>query len=574
MLIHWPSVRRQLTTIVFVSFCASLIIIFRLFYLQIILGDIFFSQGEKNFLRTERIPSPRGDIVDSKGRFLATNQPTADLYWQGTGKKKFDEAQKKVIDRLINILGIPEEQTLEFQAMILSAERSYQPILMLKDLSFDQLSKIQEQFPETTNIFIKNSFRRYYPYGAYASHVVGYLGQLNMELSGKMGLEQIYQQHLQGEQGVILKTINSIGKKLNQQELKESQIGKTIQVTIDIDLQSAIEKVFPENLSGTCIIMDPSDGSLKALVSRPHFDPSSFLKQITHGEWQLLQENQRFLNRALNATYPPGSIFKLVTTAAALEHDIIKPEDSWYCKGYVTFAHRQYWCANRAGHGSLSARKGLAKSCNTMFFDIAKRIDIDALADYAYRFGLGRSTALPFAQKNGLIPSKSWKQAAKGERWWPGETLSAAIGQSYLLVTPIQIARMISGIFTGYLVKPRILVEDPIDIEPLNIKPETLTFLRKSMKSAIKMGTAQKLKVLKNFEIYAKTSTAQTSAYNKRCLGSVYLEHGWCVAHFKYNDNEPLVMVLLVEHAGTSRVATDIIGKFLLEYRKLCKEVV
>lgn len=545
------------------------IIVSRLFYLQITQGHIFSAQGTKNFLRIEHIPCPRGNIMDCNGAFLATNRPTIDIYWQGSGNSALSADQEKTIAKIEEI--IPNTALIPGQSLsftISKAEKQYKPLLIACDISFEQLSMLEEQLANKPNLQLRSSFKRYYPYQTYASHIVGYLGTLNLKSMGKMGLEQLLEPQLQGEQGILLKTINSLGRHLEQREVKQSLAGQNIQVTLDIELQNIIETVFPQEYTGTFILMDPHEGSLLALVSRPNFDPALFLEQIKTENWQQLQEKQPFLNRAFNACYPPGSIFKLITTSAALETGVINQDDSWYCKGYVSFANRQYWCHNREGHGRLSAQKGLAHSCNTMFFELAKKMDIDLIADYANRFGLGQPTNIIFPEKTGVVPSRKWKKHHKGERWWPGETLSAAIGQSFLLATPIQIARMISSIFTGYLVTPRILANEPVIKQPLNISASTRSFLRNSMQLVVKEGTGQKVNRIKDIEIYAKTSTAQTSAYNKRTLGSIYLEHGWFVAHFNYKDNRPLTFVILVEHAGTSRVPTEVAKKFLIEYKK------
>jgi penicillin-binding protein 2 len=316
--------------------------------------------------------------------------------------------------------------------------------------------------------------------------------------------------------------------------------------------------------------MDPSDGAILALVSRPNFDPNIFLAPINPAQWQMLQNKQPFLNRAFNSCYPPGSIFKLVTASAALENGLITPQSSVFCHGYMTFAERRYWCSQRDGHGRLTASQALAKSCNILFYEIAKKINIDVLAQYAHKFGLGRKTNICFSEKEGLIPTNSWKMESKGERWWPGETLSAAIGQSYLLVTPIQVACMISSIFTGYLVTPRILINETLKKQPLEIRHSTLEFLRESMRAVVTKGTGIRVSHVKNIEIYAKTSTAQIKNFKKDDNPEeTHQEHGGFVAYFKYKDNKPLTIVITAENAGTSRVATAIAKEFLIEYKKL-----
>ncbi len=207
-----------------------------------------------------------------------------------------------------------------------------------------------------------------------------------------------------------------------------------------------------------------------------------------------------------------------------------------------------------------------------MFYEIGKDIDIDLLAQYAFKFGLGKKTGIIFPEQTGIVPSKEWKQEHKGEQWWPGETLSVSIGQSFLLVTPIQVARMIASIFTGYLITPRILSDEPIIKEPLDIAPETISFLQESMKSVVTRGTGKRINKVKDIEIYAKTSTAQISTFRKRTLNTAFLEHGWFVAHFQYKNYSPLVIIILVEHVGTSQVATNIAKNFLVEYKKLIEQ--
>jgi penicillin-binding protein 2 len=263
----------------------------------------------------------------------------------------------------------------------------------------------------------------------------------------------------------------------------------------------------------------------------------------------------------------------LVTASAALETNLIDVDTSWYCCGYVEFAHRKYWCANRNGHGHLSTTKAIQKSCNTAFFDIGKKISIDVLANYAHRFGLGEKTNILFPEKEGLVPNYAWKKSAKGENWWPGETLSAAIGQSYLLATPIQVARMISAIFTRYLANPRLLMTEPIVKKPLDIKPETIEILQSSMGRVTDQGgTAQSVKRIKDMKIYAKTSTAQTANLDKRELGGAYLEHGWFAGYFQYKDHKPLTIVIVVENIGSSRVTTAIAKSFFIAYKKMIDE--
>jgi len=578
----------------------------RLFYLQIEQSEALGNQSQKNCTRIDKIQSPRGNILDCSRMLLATNRPLTNVYWQGSGNGKFTEDQLSVLHKVGAIIdktlveepspyvypGLQDRQPFDKSSLpshkasagtagvntadmdifkgILAAERKQDKILLSSDLTFEQLSQLQEQFPSHPNISITTHFKRFYPYHTFACHILGYLGSINLDQQGKMGLEKMFEETLKGEQGIALRKITSTGKNLAHTELKEALAGADLQTTLDIDIQNICETIFPPNQAGSFIVMDPVDGDLVALVSRPNFDPNIFLNPIDPKEWQALQEKQPFLNRAFNSSYPPGSIFKLVTMSAALERGVIQAEGTCFCKGYSTFCDRNYYCSRRTGHGTLTMQQALAQSCNIPFFEkIGRHMSIDTFAEYAHKFGLGEKTDICFPESEGLIPTCAWKKRVKGERWWPGETLSASIGQSFLLVTPIQVACLISSIFTGYLVTPRILHNESIKQCPLDISARTLDFLRESMKSVVTIGTGIRISQVKNIEMYAKTSTAQVSDYSKRELGLEHREHGWFVGYFRYRESKPLTIVVMAENVSTSREATRLAKEFLVEYKKL-----
>jgi len=545
-----------------------LLISMRLFQLQIQQSETFYKKSQKNFLRIEKIEPTRGNILDIHGNMIATNRPIHNLYWKGTGNRLFTDDKLKILQSIEKIIDKRLTTNEKLIMQIKQAERCHKKVLIASDIPFTFLSKLEEQFSHENSISISTDFTRYYPYHSLACHILGYLGRINVQLGGKMGLEKILDQTLKGKSGSILKTINSLGKQLSQTPLQQALSGIDIKTTVDLNLQKMLENIFPENEIGTAILMDPGSGGILAMVSRPTFDPNIFLSPITKKDWKNLQANNPFLNRAFSACYPPGSIFKLITMSAALENNIIDPEKPWECKGYVRFGGRNYLCHKLNGHGTLTASQALEQSCNTYFYEIAKKIDIDLLADYAQRFGLGQKTNALFPEQQGLVPDKKWKLEHKGERWYKGETLSASIGQSFLSTTPIQIARMISSIFTGYLVTPRILDQEPIVIHPLEIAPDTLAFLRQSMKKVVTQGTGKNISRIKDFEIYAKTSTAQTSALHKRRLGNIYREHRWFVLYFTYKNNKPITLVILIEHSESAAAAKNTAKKFLIEYKR------
>ncbi len=537
------------------------IIIGRLFYLQITLTNIFSLLGKRNFTRLEKTVSPRGNILDCNGNLLATNRPVTNLLWQGTGKRVFDEDFNTIIVILETILGKKLSSP-----DIIAAEKKSKRLLLHEDMSYEQLGLIVELLPAHKNLLITTHFKRYYPHHHIACHVLGHLSSQTCN-EGKMGLEKVLEALLRGSPGEVVTTINSVGAQLSEEEIKKARMGETVQTTLDLSLQEIVESVFPMTIAGVFIIMDPKTGALEAVVSRPMFDPNTFLSPIHVEEWAELQKKQPFLNRAFNA-YPPASLFKLVTITAALENNIIDPNAEIYCTGHTTFGGRTYYCHNHYGHGKLSLKEAIAKSCNIPFYEIGKKIHIDTLANYAHKFGLGLKTNIIFPEKTGLIPTSQWKRLVKQEPWFQGETLSAVIGQSYFLITPMQALRMVAGICEGYMVKPRILLHEPIEQEPLQISWSSREFLKDSMKMVIERGGGQRLKtVSKNsLEIFGKTGTAQVSSLEKRNLGPEFLEHAWFVAHVTYKDYDPLVLVILIENAGSSRVAMSTAKNFLVNY--------
>ncbi|EKD49104.1 MAG: hypothetical protein ACD_64C00001G0002 [uncultured bacterium] len=556
----------RLGSITIALICVLFLISSRLFYLQIIWNAYYIERSEKNFLRIEAIPSQRGTIYDCHGNLIATNRPVAHLIWNGTGNRTLSQQQKKLLAHLEAITESSITSNAQLMQSIVSAEKRYKQILLAQDIPLQQLSQITEQYPDAPNIGISTHFERYYPYGPYASHVIGYLSR--QVDSGQMGLEKICNDLLKGQEGSVLKTINSTGRNITETTEQESLAGRDIYTTIDINLQRIAEQVYPENHSGCLLIMDPENGAIRALVSRPTFDPSLFLKPISYETWNELQHKKPFLNRATNP-YPPGSIFKLVTISAALENGLLHSDQIWDCKGFVEFAGRKYWCHRRWGHGELSTPQAFAQSCNILFFELGKLMNIDLIADYARQFGLGQSTDFLFADHPGVVPSRDWKMLTKGERWWPGETLSVTIGQSFLLATPLQIARMIGSIFTGYLAKPRILESELVECSPLDLKPLTLEFLRRSMRLVVTRGTGKKVNDIPDMKVYAKTSTAQITDFAKRKLSTDYLEHAWFVAYARYKTEKPLVFLVLIENAGTSQVASTIAKELLCAFRNL-----
>ncbi|MFA5999124.1 MAG: penicillin-binding transpeptidase domain-containing protein [Candidatus Babeliales bacterium] len=547
------------------------IIALRLVHLQIIQYQRFATSGEKNFLRFKTVPAQRGNILDCHGVPLAMNQPVTQLIWKGTGCSPLTQQQATAVNKINEILGY---EPIPLQK-IKRAEKFSTEIVIAESITSQQLSLIAEQCSDVLNLTFKTRFERFYPYDTLASHILGYLGDMQAATSGKMGLEKICEETLRGDPGILRQSINSFGSLLDSEEIKQGSSGEDIKTSIDLDIQLMLEDCMSDQIEGSCIVLDPKTGLIKGLVSKPNFQPTIFSKKLSPEEWQEMQQQKIFLNRVFNASYPPASVFKLVTIATALEEKLITTQSTFVCNGFHTFKDRKYYCHKHTGHGKISAEECLSYSCNIPFYEMAKHMHIDTLASYAFEFGLGSKTNVPFSEQHGLVPTNEWKIANKGERWWTGETLSASIGQSFLLVTPIQVACMIGSIFHGYLVKPRITLDSEIEKKPINISNHTRQFLQNCMKMVAMTGTGRRIMhKIGSMTIFAKTGTAQTrTRLNSEdpedvATNRLHKEHAWFVSYFYTDETEPLVLVMLLEHVGKSTFAVNASHKFLVSYMK------
>ncbi len=540
------------------------IIVIRVTYLQLFCHAHFTQRSKNNYLRTVQLLSHRGDIIDCNGVILATTKATHALYWHGSGKRDLTNSQYNQLINLLSYLALTTLQQKTIINNVICAEQNQINYCIAQTIDEKQKNYITTHYSQNKNIVIKTTHSRHYPYSEIGCHFLGYTHKSSQQ-TGVSGIEKIHQKHLTGKDGVALSIINAQGITLAKKTITPEQQGETIATTLDIRLQQMAENAFNTKHKGAFILMDPQTGAIKALVSRPNFDPALFLQPISHKQWHSLQQNQPFLNRACNASYPPGSLFKLVIVAAGLEHNIVDYDSTFVCNGSFLFGKRHYRCNRHAGHAKIDLMHAIAHSCNIPFYKMATQLSVDEIADYAQRFGLGKKTDCNLQEQKGIVPSTQWKEETKGEPWWQGETLSVTIGQSFLLVTPLQIACMISAIFSGYLCKPRLFLHDSINKQPLNIKKDTLRYLQKAMHAVARYGTGRLVGTIDNITVFAKTGTAQTTAYKKRSRKKD--EHGWFAGYVAHKNHEPLVLVIIAENAGTARVATKIAHNFLKHYK-------
>jgi len=549
------------------AFClVMLVIIARLFYLQVDKRGVFATLGQKNFLRMEVIAPLRGDVYDCNNQLLAANRPVYDLSWHNVRGGRLSNDDLALLNTLGTIVGVDltNEATLRDLQVCHRFSRRF---LLKEDVSFEQLCQISEQCLHAPHVVITNRFKRLYPHQELGCHVLGYLNRI--ENVGKSGIEYHFDDQLQGNEGYVMHIINATGKTLLKKIHKHAKAGTDLKLTIDMRLQQLAEGLFEPDQAGAVIVMEAHSGALLALASHPTFDPNAFLSPLSDDEWTRFSLNNPLLNRATCALYPPASIFKLVCMTAGLEDKHIDPHGEVSCCGYVEFGGRKYHCIRRTGHGHMTQKQALAVSCNIPFFNLARKMSVDRIAHFADLHGLGKKTELALPEKTGLVPCRSWKWQTRRERWWKGETLSTCIGQGYTLVTPLQNARLIGAICTGMLVKPRLLQQEDISLTPLPVSHDTLAFLRGAMREATQSGSAQRLKFLRDFDIGSKTGTAQTCSLSTQQLYKHQLEHAWFCSFFSYKGQRPLVLVIIAENTGHSRVAVEMAYRFLRGYRDL-----
>lgn len=534
-------------------------------YLQIFMYNYFLIKSKNNYTRYKNIYGIRGSILDRNGLVIATTAPFIKLYWN---KKPYKISENDRV--LINFL--QDNLKIELNEKDLLIKNNQSKFLLCENLSLENICIISENLGNQDRIILEDYTKRIYKYDNLACHAIGYID--SRENSGISGIEKICNYNLKGHIGKEKLIVNSIGSVLNLETIKQPIEGFNIKTTLDLKLQKIIEKIIPDNVSGSVIIMDPENGDIFALLSSPRYDPSIFLSKINNEAWEDLQNKKVLLNRCFQATYHPGSIFKLICTIAMLEEGIINTDTKWFCSGSFEYKNRFYSCVNKNGHGLIDIKDAVAYSCNIPFFiNSISKLNIDLINKYANYYGLGQITESLFNEESGLIPSKNWKKKIFGEQWYTGETISVSIGQGSLTTTPIQLAIVISSIVTGFKVKPRILESEKIIKKSIGIKSESLNILKEGMHMASKKGSCKSLKNLKNWKIYGKTGTAQVCSMklSKSNESDMSKKHHGLFACYAENkiDNKGFVIVIVIENCGSSSIPTSYAKRFFIEYDKI-----
>jgi len=580
-------------------FLAFTIIILRLYKVQIQMGEYYYDRAEKNFIQEVRLSPLRGRILDIKGNVIAQNRPSFNLFLTPAFVKNY----KKTLQHIDNLIGIPEER---FQDIIDEIKKKrglerFKPIKILTDLNFDQIAIIESNIEDLSGVEILMDSFRDYPLGDIASHIVGYVGEIDKktlqdknkerelykqgDIIGKRGIELAYEDYLRGEEGKEFILVDAKGFKVDATEVKDylkDRIrkfppiqGKDIILTIDIDYQRELERMF-DVIDGGLIAINPQTGKIYALISRPSFSPAKLSQRIGKTEWKNILSDplKPLINKVTQDHYPPGSTFKIVSALAALDKKLITENTTSFCNGVFQFGTRPFRCWAKRGHGSLSLHRAIVQSCDVYFYRLGDRLDIDNIFVYGRMLGFGQKSGLEIDEEtSGILPNRDYyKGSKKFGSYHRGYAINAAIGQGDVNVTLIQLAFAYATLANGgKLLKP-IIVEEIRDQNNAIVKknePSIRSELGVDKGSIEKIvqglygvcnepgGTAafQRYKIFgnnKEIKIAGKTGTAQVvEMKDGKNVSDSYMnkDHAWFVA-FADIENPEILVAVLHKHGG------------------------
>ncbi len=546
-------------------------------YVQLARGSYYRSLADNNRLRRSPVEAPRGVISDRNGVLLVENVPSYNLL--------LDRSRAQ-----------DESESLEFAAVALGRSRvsleevqgryanvpKFRPILMAEDLSLNQVARFEVAALEHPEFRIEVRQRRLYRYGPQIAHLLGYLGEVDErelatrdlpagELVGREGVEQAYDDTLRGVAGEREVIVDSRGRIVEEYRRKGAVDGEPLRLTLDLELQKEAAHLMADEV-GSIVAIDPRDGAVRALVSSPSYDPNSFVRRLDQDEWRqiLVSPAQPLQNRAIQNTYAPGSLFKIVMGVAALSEGVTDRSRTVFCNGSIRLHDRRRRCHLAGGHGWVNLHEALRVSCDVYFYVMGNDLGIEPIGDYARRFGLGSRTGLPLpGERAGLVPGLRWSLEARNTPWYPGETVSVAIGQGPILTTPLQVAVSVAVAANGgNLVRPFLVEGQGEPPVPLGLDPDALEQVRSGLKAVVnERGTGASAR-LPGVEIAGKTGTAQVIEQlnwtKNDDLPYQHRDHAWFGAFAPYESPE-LVIVVFVEHGGHGSRAAAPKAKALYE---------
>jgi len=586
--------RDRFTVFFWVILAAVCLLVLRLWYLQIIKGEELLKRSENNRIRIREVKAMRGIILDARGVVLVENRPSYDVVIFPEDVKDL----KGLVEKLENLyakVGLTFPMDYE---TILENRRPFTPLRVDRNVSREKLALVETHSLDLPGVGIDVMPVREYYYGESMAHVIGYIGEVSREelereksagyksgdFIGKFGLEKALDRYIRGRPGGEQVEVNVVGRKVKTLGRVEPVQGYRVVLTIDSQVQKAAWAAM-EGKAGAVVALDPRDGSILALVSRPGFDPNLFNRGVSADVWEKISSNplHPMENRAIAGQYPPGSTYKLIVAAAALEEGLITPETSFNCPGSFEMGTRTFRCWRKHGHGRVSLHRAIVESCDVYFYNVGKLLGVDRLAQYAQAFGLGARTGVAMAgERRGLIPTRDWKLARFGVPWQPGETISIAIGQGYNTVTPLQLANAYAAVanngefFTPRVVQ-RIETDDGEIIEEfrpekkavLPVSRENVQLLKRALWGVVNEpgGTGGQARVAGR-DVCGKTGTAQVIGMAEGDDGSAYpyeyRDHALFVS-FAPRDNPEIVVAVVAEHSGHGGSAAAPVARKVLE---------
>jgi penicillin-binding protein 2 len=590
----------RLTAVQYIILAIFMILAYGLWRLQVVQSDLYASLAEKNRVRNVPILAPRGKILDREGRTIVDNYPSF------TALLLRDSARDLVADADLISQGLHlDPKDVRDRIKHFASMPQYQPIFLKDDITPDELAFVESHRNELPELDTIVAHRRLYPRNGFMAHLIGYVGEVSEEMLnqprwefynpgdvvGKSGVELQYNQFLMGKNGSRRALVNSRGREVGRLDETPAEPGRQLKLTVDLDLQIAAEEALGDK-NGAIVAMDPRNGEILAMVSRPTFDPNDFAVRVSRDQWSKLvnDEEHPLLNKAIQAQLAPGSTFKIIMATAGLQEGIAQ-DMHVICNGGATFYGRYFKCwvsAEHRTHGVVEISKAIYQSCDVFFYTLAEKLGIDRIAKYATMFGLGQKTGIDLPQEvTGVMPSEEWKIRNFKQKWYAGETISVGIGQGAVAVTPIQLARAIGAISSGgQLVRPH--VTNPSDL-PANIVPATdnpvqakipidpknweiITDAMSNVPSPL--GTAGSAH-LQGIDFAGKTGSAQTvsnALKAKTANGkSKYKDNAWFVGVTPRRNPEIVVAVLFEggEHGQfAARIAAQVVKAFVEKQRR------
>ena len=570
----------------------------RLYYLQVVAADQYALLADENRINHRLLPPARGAVLDRNGVALAHNRPTYRVLVIREQAKDV-AATLAAVGRLIPLT---PERIAEVMAEA-KRRRAFVPITIRDDLAWSEVSRIAVHAPELPGVALDSGLLRDYPMGEVTAHVLGYVGPVaESELDGdpllelpefrigKNGIEKTYEPVLRGRAGISRYEVNALGREIKQLYRKDGEPGTDLRLTIDLELQRHVHHRLAAEESASAVLLDAHSGEVLALASVPGFEPGAFGNGLRRDVWRALTTDLRapLMNKAIAGQYPPGSTFKMIVALAALEAGAITPDAQVYCPGHLRFGTHTFHCWKRWGHGEVALVDALAQSCDVYFYELARRVGVDAIAAMARRFGLGARLGIDLpGERAGLVPDKAWKQAALGARWHQGETLVVGIGQGFLQTTPLQLAVMTARLATGRAVVPSIVrgaaaqgAQAAGSAPPIGVSDRSLTLVRRGMREVVhgERGTARAHQLGQaGIAMAGKTGTSQVRRISRseRLTGLRKNEekpweerdHALFVAFAPYHEPR-YALAVVVEHGGSGStsaapIARDIMTKAL-----------